>query len=125
RPTFIEAHVVRGYIGSGKSVPHSIEVRYPQKNDDGNVPFPEETHQPDVFDFRLDPNPNWEVSFYTSLRDVDGIILLGGARSAFVTGVLAQIFGLPLAAIATFGGSAQAVWALAGNRLASEEDRNL
>jgi hypothetical protein len=124
-PTFIEASVVRGYVQSGKAGAQSIEVRYPQKNDDGNLPFPEETEKPDVFDFRLDPNPNWEVSFYTSLHDVDGIVLLGGARSAFVTGVLAQIFGIPLVTIATFGGSAQAVWALAGNRLASEEERNL
>lgn len=124
-PTFIEAAVVRGYVSSGKAGSRSIEVRYPQKNDDGNVPFPEETKRPDIFDFRLDPNPNWEVSFYTSLHEGDGILLLGGARSAFVTGVLAQIFGLPLATIATFGGSAQAVWALAGNRLATDEDRNL
>jgi len=124
-PTFIEASVVRGYVRSGKAAARSIEVRYPQKNDDGNLPFPEETEKPDIFDFRLDPNPNWEVSFYTSLHDVDGIILLGGARSAFVTGVLAQIFGIPLVTIATFGGSAQAVWTLAGNRFASEEERNL
>jgi len=124
-PAFIEAAVVRGYVGSGKARAKSIQVRYPQVNNDGNVPFPEEATRPDVFDPRLDPNANWEVSFYASLREIDGIVLLGGARSAFVTGVLAQIFRIPLLAIATFGGSAQAVWALAGNALASEEDRNL
>ena len=124
-PAFIEADVVRGYVGSGKAQPNSIQVRYPQQNSDGNVPFFEESTRRDLFDPRLDPNPNWEVSYYASLNEVDGIVLLGGARSVFVTGVLAQIFTIPLVSIATFGGSAQAVWSLAGNSLASAEERNL
>jgi hypothetical protein len=109
-PTFIEAHVVRGYVGSGKAVEGSIEVRFP----DGSqaAEFPEyQTHRA-AFRFQPDTSKDWEVSFYRSLVGVDGVLLLGGGRSSLISGLVALGNGLPVAAVATFGGNARKVWTL-------------
>jgi hypothetical protein len=106
KPTFIEADVVRGYVGSGKAVAASIHVRAPI----GKGSFVEYADQPDVFDVRPDPSGDWEVSFYRSLSGCDGVILLGGGRSTLITGLIALTMRLPVLAVATFGGNARKVW---------------
>lgn len=64
-PQFIEAHVVRGYVASGKAQEGSIQVRFP----DGSpaATFPEYETNPGIFSFSPDPSRDWEVSFYRSL----------------------------------------------------------
>src|SRR5689334_13793726 len=73
-PDFVEADVVRGYVGSGKAVAASIQVRAPL----GKGAFDEMTEHAEFFDVRSDPSRDWEVSFYRSLPQCDGILLIGG-----------------------------------------------
>lgn len=113
-PGFVEAEVVRGYVASGKAGRGSIQIRsQPGKSD---INFTEAAQAPDVFDLHGDPSADWEVSYYRSLADVQGIVLIGGGRSTFVTGLVALSFGIPIIPIAAFGGSAQKVWGELGRR---------
>ncbi len=106
-PGFIEAHVVRGYVGSGLAPPKSIQVRYPL---DAGMDFPEFRAEPALFDPRPDDSPDWEVSFYRSLAKTQGVVLAGGGRSTHVTGLIALAYRLPVLVLASFGGSARKVW---------------
>jgi hypothetical protein len=52
----------------------------------------------------------WEVSFYRSLSDSDGLILLGGAKSTEIAGQVAIGARIPILALAATGGAASTVW---------------
>jgi hypothetical protein len=69
-------------VQSGTAAPGSIEVRFPDGAEAAT--FPEcETHAA-AFRFQPDTSQDWEVSFYRSLNDVDGLLLLGGGRSTLI-----------------------------------------
>jgi hypothetical protein len=65
---------------------------------------------PMAFEIRPDTSPDWQVTFYRSLFEVDGIILVGGGRSTFVAGLIALTLEIPAAPLAMFGGQTQRVW---------------
>jgi hypothetical protein len=113
-PMFIEWEVVRGYLESGGAEPGSVQVRA-RRGKDG---FEELGIDPDVLDVRADPSGDWEVSFYRSLVDSTGVLLVGGGYSTLVTGLLALALRIPTVAVATFGGKAARVW----ERLATERN---
>ena len=114
RPSFVEADVVRGYLRSGMAPPRSIEVRAPL----GKTGFDEFSANGEAFDIHPDPSRDWEVSFYRSLAQVDGVLLVGGGRSTLITGLIALTLRIPLVTVAAFGGNAQKVW----ERLANERN---
>jgi hypothetical protein len=123
---YIEAAIVCGYIASNLAKPKSIEIRYPQLISQGNAPvFPEQKTYPSIFDERPDTHPNWQVSFYASLKDASSVLLLGGGSSALITGVMAEMYRIPLVSIATFGGAAQNVWTLSLGNLVTNEERRI
>lgn len=108
---FIEADVVKGYIGAeSRPARESVRVILPQGKDP-SVPH-EFEHAGDAFHITNDRHGNWEVSFYRSLIDVDGVVLIGGGRSTFITGMLALTYRIPMLALAAYGGSAAACWPL-------------
>lgn len=120
---YIESYVVSGYIESGRAQRDSIQIRYP--NGEGTPRFTEEDTHAAIFDSRPDAYENWQVSFYSSLKDADGILVLGGGPSALVAGIIAQSLEKPIVAVSTFGGSAETVWRLLqGGRLASDSEWN-
>ncbi len=105
---FLEGILVRGYIASRVANRRSVQVRYPLA---GLKPaFPEQVTNPDLFDFRPDNNPDWEISFYQSLNDVDGLLLMGGGSSTMVAGLVAIGHGKAMLALPGFGGMATKVW---------------
>jgi hypothetical protein len=50
------------------------------------------------------------------LQKADAVLLLGGASSALIAFLIAEMKGIALLPIATFGGTAQTVWGLASRR---------
>jgi hypothetical protein len=105
---FLECYIVKGYVASQTAAKRSVQVRYPLH---GNKPsFPEQDTHPEVFDWRPDPSPDWEVSFYQSLSDTDGILLVGGGPSTKIAGVVAMGHGIAILAVAGLDGAAASVW---------------
>ena len=106
---FTEPYVVSGYVASGQAKPGSIHVRAPMDTD--LTRFPELQSHRELFDVRIDSGTGWEIAYYRSLVETNGLILVGGGQSTVVTGLIALTFGIPLIAVACFGGGAQRVWA--------------
>ncbi len=124
-PDFIEFEVVRGYMAANSAGTNLIQVRYPLSV--SQAPFPGQTDCEQLFDWRPDRSNDWEVSFYRSLEEVDGIILIGGGDSTLIAGLVAMGHRLPTFALASFGGAAAKVWeSLSAQRdLVSPEDVSL
>lgn len=122
-PQFLEWYIVKGFATSDNAKPGSIHVRYPSTNESA-VNFSERESHPELFQLIPDTNINWESSFYKSLRDVSGIILIGGGQSTFITGHIALAYDIPLAPFASFGGSAEKIWEVFSNQseLVKEEE---
>jgi hypothetical protein len=124
-PHLLEVDVVRGYAQAMHDKPHCIEMHYPQRMEPPSFP--------DLLsgDLRILPQPdyndNWEVSFYQSIRDVDGMLLLGGGPSALIAGIVAISHDKPVVACADFGGEAKKVWNALSNRdvLATVEEKRM
>jgi hypothetical protein len=88
---FIKAEVVRGYLDSGSAAVNSIEVRCPEKVDENNVPNPPpfakyQGHP--SFMFHPDKHPEWEISFYRSLEEIGGMLVLQGGSSTLIAGLI-------------------------------------
>ena len=105
---FLEGRIVRGYVATRVATRRSIQVRYPlhaQKPE-----FPEQVTNGELFDWRPDNRPDWEMSFYQSLGEVDGIVLMCGGESTMIAGMVAMGHGIAVLALASFGGKACRVW---------------
>jgi hypothetical protein len=121
---FIERDVVRGFVKTAKAR-KSIRVLFPS-HQKGAEQFPEYASHKALFDPVVDESSDWEMSFYGSLARVDGIVIIGGARSTLITGVLALSYRIPMIALQSFGGSGEKIWkALAAGRgLATKAEAN-
>jgi hypothetical protein len=105
---YLDSHIVRGYVASRLATRHSIQVRYPLH---GEKPaFPEQQSNDELFDWRPDSRSDWEMSFYQSLTDVDGVLLMGGGASTMIAGLVAMGHGIAMFPVAAFGGEATKVW---------------
>ena len=111
-PFLLEVDVVAGYVEVKKAnpEPNCIQVYYSVKYT--QPAFSEEANNRGLFTFKPDTNPEWEVSFYASLRKVDGLLMLGGGPSSMIAGVVAMGYNKPVVAIASFGGYAKKIWEL-------------
>jgi hypothetical protein len=106
---FIEQDIVTGYVTVGTAGKKSIVCHHPAGAD---IHFPEmdEFKDREYFDEKVEHSSDWEVSFYSSLSEVDGILLLGGGPSTLIAGYIALSRSLPTVAVAYFGGSAWKIW---------------
>lgn len=104
----LEVDVVRGYLSVPDIEPGSIQVRYSPQS--GQPRFAEEPGNEDKFDWQPDFNPDWEFSFYQSLAQIDGMLMLGGGSWALIAGVIAVSYRKPMLPCAAFGGSAEKIW---------------
>ena len=112
--SYLEADVVRGFVGSVKKTAKSmIEVRYPHSAPK-SAEFAETKLRPDLFVPTQDRNTSWEATFYASLRDADGVLIIGGGRSAHAVGYMALASEVPILPLACFGGAGESC--LAGDQ---------
>lgn len=123
---FIEWEAVQGYLSTDtKKEPRCIEVRYPP---DLHGRFPGEQPNDPLF-VRRQQSGDWEASIYPSFATIDGLILVGGAYTTKIAGLLAMGSRTPVITLAGFGGSAQQVWVyLKGDRdnsFLTEDDLSL
>jgi hypothetical protein len=121
-PAYLEAAVVRGYAGAQAGQTGSIRVTYPLT--EGKPEFPEQQAHGVLFDWEPEPSPNWEMSFYRSLHEVDGIVLVGGGNSTLIAGIVAMGRRIAILAAAGFGGSTVRIWETLrpGRDLSSHEE---
>ncbi|WP_186343638.1 hypothetical protein [Streptomyces sp. CFMR 7] len=105
---FVEDSVVTGYLSHDVVAPGSVQVRSPYGH--GERDFPMLAECPEAFDVRHESGDDWESSYFRSLREVQGVVLVGGGRSTMVTGMVCLAFGIPVYAIASFGGAGRRVW---------------
>lgn len=121
-PRFVERDVVAGYLSVEPCRAGSIHVRPPYGSSE--ISFPHPPDKSAAFDIRHEADDDWEVSYYRSLREADGIVLIGGGRTTLITAMLAMAFDIPLAPIAAFGGAARKAWASMGRtgNLATPEE---
>src|SRR5690242_7452 len=75
QPDFLECHVVRGYVASRVALRCSVQVRYPLHS--VKPAFAEQATNSELFDWRPDHAPDWEMSFYQSLSEAQGVLLMG------------------------------------------------
>ncbi len=75
--------------------------------------FAEQAKHVEFFNFHPDTQEDWEHSYYLSLGEVAGMLLLGGGQATLVSGLMALAHRTPLLALSTFGGAAQKVWLFA------------
>jgi len=106
-PKFVEASVVRGYLSVSNAL-RCIQLRAPVEK--SNAHFTDYPGYPNAFEFRPDTSPDWQVAFYRSLFEADGVLLVGGGRSTFVAGLITLALEIPVVALAVFGGESQRVW---------------
>jgi hypothetical protein len=104
-PEFIEADIVGGYAETAKT-PGSIRFVCPEDN---NKKFVEQDHDRTrpLFHVERDGSRDWEMSFYQTLEQADGVILVCGGRSTLIAGHVAMILGRPIAPIGVFNGAAR------------------
>ena len=107
-PEFIESDVLSGYVGSNKATPRSIQVRYPLSRPQPLAP--EYAARDALFEWLPTQSSEWEVAFYRSVEEIDGMLLVGGGYSTLVGGLVAMGQHVPIVALAAFGGAASKVW---------------
>jgi hypothetical protein len=124
-PNMIEYEIVKGFRESkSKKEKGAIEVRYPP-NLEGR--FPGETPGDPLF-HRKPLGDEWEASFFPSLAEVDGLILVGGGYTTKVSGLIAIGARTPLLCLAGFGGAAKQVLdhlRSDSHRLATDDELNV
>ncbi|AEW00102.1 hypothetical protein A4D02_28790 [Niastella koreensis] len=106
-PDYIEHDVVKGYLTVKEIKDKSIVCIYPSEM---VIDFDGLNDHPNCFDLQPDTSADWEMSFYRSLFQMDGILLLGGKQSALIAGQISLSCDLPIVAVGRFPGAAQKIW---------------
>ena len=121
----LEGPLVHGYTASKVGARRSIEVRYPLN--DTQPEFPERQTNPDLFDPRPDGSPDWTMSFYQSLSEGDGILIMGGGETTRIAGLVAMGYRTAVLTLPCFGGAALDLWKtlLPGRDLPTADERAL
>ncbi|HEX5152578.1 MAG TPA: hypothetical protein VFW07_14105 [Parafilimonas sp.] len=122
---FLEADIVRGFVGAKPKDDHSILMWFTKGNEP--PPFAEETTNPKLFKKTIERGADWEIAFYRSITRADGIILMGGGNATKISGQIAIGTKMPILALAEFGGGAANVWDTisAGQDLPTREEIDL
>jgi len=110
----LEPHVVTGFVGATPEGmnPKSIRVRFADSQRE-KIKFAEQETRKELFDMRVFPGNSWELPFYQSLAEaegVDAVLLMAGKTSTLIAGQIALARSLPVLVIDTVKGSAKDIW---------------
>ncbi len=108
KPTYAEYHVVQGYAAEDTGGTPGTVVAHIPRHREADFVLPPGS----AVNLRAvrDTGTEWEVSFYRTLLDCDGAVLVGGGRSTRIAGILAMALHIPLLPVAAFGGGAGQAW---------------
>ncbi|MFB6521217.1 hypothetical protein [Streptomyces sp. NPDC056401] len=108
KPTYIEHDVVHGYAeGTDEQNPGRVAA-YPPRHREIAFALPEGSSV--TLDTYRDTSGEWEVAYYRTLLNCDGVLMVGGGQATRVAGIVAIAQGIPVLPVATFGGGAGQVW---------------
>jgi hypothetical protein len=65
-----------------------------------------------VFQYEISEAEDWMVASFLSLAKVDGMIILGGGQSTYISGLVGIGHRTPIVALPAFGGKAKEIWSL-------------
>jgi hypothetical protein len=111
-PSYIEYHVVQGYLAATTSNPRRVTLRLAEE-DRANEGLPEEWKEwlkSGLISPEADKDTDWEVGFFRALDSTDGVVLIGGRKFGFLAGLVVMGRRLPIVPVATLGGAARKVW---------------
>ncbi|MCA9909771.1 MAG: hypothetical protein KC519_14035 [Anaerolineae bacterium] len=122
-PQFIEPHVIKGYLEEGAPGEKSITCICPFG---ASEDFSSLVEDKTLLKSQASPSDDWEVSFYRSLTEIDGMLIVGGGSSTLAAGHIVLSMGIPTVAVAQFGGAARKIWEYLaqskGNSLIDEDE---
>lgn len=108
KPGYAEFHAVQGYAAEDVAGNVGTVVAHLPRHREADFVLPAGSTV-NVRTVR-DTGAEWEVSFYRTLLDCDGAVLIGGGRSTRIAGILAMAMHVPLLPVAAFGGAASQAW---------------
>ncbi|MFI6144882.1 hypothetical protein [Streptomyces sp. NPDC051109] len=108
KSTYIEADVVHGYAEGTDSQNPGRVAAYPPRHREVSFALPESSSV--NLDIYRDTSGEWEVAYYRTLLNCDGVLMVGGGQSTRVAGIIAMAQGIPVLPVAAFGGGAREVW---------------
>ncbi|GEB57180.1 hypothetical protein GCM10017674_78400 [Streptomyces gardneri] len=106
--TYIEADVVQGYAAAGTAESPGTVFAYPPRHRTVDFALPPDSAV--TMQTVRDTSGEWEVSYYRTLLNSDGVLMVGGGQSTRVAGIVALSQGVPVLPVAAFGGGASQVW---------------
>jgi hypothetical protein len=101
KPRYVEADVFLGYASAGQG--GTVVVKPPQH---AVVEFKMPGGSSTEVRVEHDPSGEWELPYYRSMMDCDGVVIVGGGQSSRIAGVFALLHGVPVLPVAAFGGGA-------------------
>ncbi|MDQ0305510.1 hypothetical protein J2S46_000066 [Kitasatospora herbaricolor] len=108
KPKYVEQHVVTGYAEAFASGTGGRVIGFAPRNRRLEFVLPPESTLP--VEVVRDTSGEWEVSYYRTLMNSDGVLLVGGGQSTRVAGIVAMAQRVPVLPVAAFGGGAGEVW---------------
>lgn len=108
KSTYIEADVVQGYAEAGTAEAPGNVFAYPPRHKSVDFALPPDSAV--TVQTVRDTSGEWEVSYYRTLLNCDGVLLVGGGQTTRIAGIIAMSQQIPVLPIAAFGGGAGQVW---------------
>lgn len=103
---YVESDVVEGFL-TAMTKGGRVVVRAPHHT---TVSFGVSADAAMRVQIEPDPADDWETSYYRSVFEADGLVVIGGGRSTRIAGVIAVAIRTPVVAVAGFGAGASIVW---------------
>ncbi|MGW2395587.1 hypothetical protein ACWCYY_03440 [Kitasatospora sp. NPDC001664] len=108
KPKYVEQHVVTGYAEAFESGAGGRVIGFAPRHRRLEFELPPGSTL--AVEVVRDTSGEWEVSYYRTLMNADGVLLVGGGQSTRVAGIVAMAQRVPVLPVAAFGGGAGEVW---------------